>query len=62
MVGCWQGSLSLSLLARELCDYLSLPFDASHADFQTLTLLVVAFCCRGAVTDLRVLPYCWSPG
>jgi hypothetical protein len=35
----------------ELCDYLSLPFDASYADFQTLTLLVVSFCCRSAVTD-----------
>jgi hypothetical protein len=38
--------------ARELCDYLSLPFDASYADFQTLTLLVVSFRCRGAFTDL----------
>lgn len=38
--------------ARELCDYLSLPFNAPYADFQTLTLLVVSFCCRGAVTDL----------
>jgi len=41
--------------AGELCDYLSLPFDASYADFQTLTLLVVSFCCRSAVTDL------WPP-
>jgi hypothetical protein len=38
--------------ARELCDYLSLPFNAPYADFQALTLLVVSFCCRGAVTDL----------
>src|SRR5258705_5353608 len=49
-LGCGQGHCRCR--PRSGIVRLSLPFDAPYAGFQTRTLLVVSFCCRGAVTDL----------